>query len=44
MKNKMVVLVSILIFVLLIVLEGASSDWGMTRLSHFLGGIFQFSK
>jgi hypothetical protein len=40
----MVVLISIFIFLLLIVLEGASSDWGMTRLSHFFGDIFHFSK
>ena len=42
--NKMVVIVSASIFVLLIILEGASSEWGMSMLSNLLGGLFHFSK
>jgi hypothetical protein len=44
MENKLVVIVSVSIFVLLIILEGASSEWGMSMLSTLLGGIFHFSK
>ena len=32
MTNKMVVIVSVFIFILIVVLAGISSDWGMTLL------------
>jgi len=36
-KNKMVVIVSVFIFVLIVVLAGISSDWGMALLIRFFG-------
>jgi len=35
MQNKLVVIVSVFIFVLVVVLAGISSDWGMTLLTKY---------
>jgi hypothetical protein len=37
MKNKMVVIISVFIFILIVVLAGISSDWGMSLLMRYFG-------
>lgn len=43
-KDKIVVVVSVLIFSLILVLAAISSEWGMSLLSSVVGNVFHFSK
>ena len=44
MKDKIVVIVSVMIFGLILVLTAVSSEWGMSLLSSFFGETFHFVK
>lgn len=44
MKDKIVISVSVFIFVLIILLTAISSEWGMSLLSQTIGDTLHFSK
>ncbi len=44
MREKIVISVSVFIFVMIVLLTAISSEWGLALLSHFLGDAFKFAK